>query len=421
MSQEPQYIEPVEDGRAGWHDDKNGQAKSYYRRLPSAWETFLKEEGLPIFRGVGVRDTRDLPRVDWARVGAKGTYIQVTGTENATGMFVIEVPPRSETKAQRHLYEERYVVMEGRGSVEVWKNRDTVRTAFEFGPWSLFSIPLNANFRIVNSGSTPVLAIAVNTAPRSINHFGSNAFIFENDFDFEDRWRGNLEDYWNANEELVPQPVRGRGMVKSNFLPDVANSYLPLDNNRGPGYRWVAPDQVGNRMVQGWIAEYPGGRYGKAHYHASGAVLVCLNGQGYSITWPRDEGGITPWKDGKGHLVKIQEYVPGGLISAAPGPSNWYHQHFAACATPFRVFNYTGTMPGNPESGRNRVYDQAEEGALVKQHAEITDGGNAIPYHMEDPYIRQMFEEKLKEVGASFAMPEIVYTAAGKNMNVMSD
>ena len=421
MTTTPEYIEPEGSGRAGWHKEGEGGTTSYFQRRTTAWETFQKEEGIPVFVGVGVRDSRELPRADWKRVGGKGTYIQVIGTNNVSGMFVVEVPPRGALNEQRQMYEERYIVLEGRGSTEVWKNNDTARTAFEWGPWSLFSIPLNANFRIINSSSSPALLLAVNSAPRTINGFQNMDFVFNNEFNFEDRWGGNLEDYWSPNDDVVPQPVRGRAMVKSNFLADISTSYLPLDNNRGPGFRWIAPDQVGNKMIQGWIAEYPGGRYAKAHFHASGAVLVCLNGAGYSITWPRDEGGVTPWKDGKGDLVKVQEYVPGGLISAAPGPSNWFHQHFAVSKEPFRVFNYTGTMPGNPESGRQRELDDAKEGEFVKQHADITDGGHAIPYYMEDPYVRQMFEEKLKEAGTVSTMPEEVYTEGGANIEVMSD
>lgn len=210
-------------------------------------------------------------------------------------------------------------------------------------------------------------------------------------------------------------------MVTSNMIPDIADSYLPLDNNRGPGFRWVAPNMVGNTMLQGWIAEYPSGRYAKAHAHGSGAVLVCVRGKGYSITWPRGEGGLTPWQDGKGDLVKMQEYVPGGLISAAPGPSNWFHQHFAVGKDSFRVFNYTGAMPGNPESVASQENDLAQEGDLIRQHADITDGGNAIPYHLEDPHVRREFEAKLKEEGAVSTMPPEVYSPTGAGIEVMTD
>ena len=54
MTTEPEYIEPEGMGRAGWHKEGEGegQARSYYRRLATPWETFIKSEGLPVFRGV---------------------------------------------------------------------------------------------------------------------------------------------------------------------------------------------------------------------------------------------------------------------------------------------------------------------------------------------------------------------------------
>jgi quercetin dioxygenase-like cupin family protein len=410
------YIEPTGDNKAGWkRDDGFVVAK----RFPTAWETYQKEEGIPLFTGIGHRDTRELPRGDWERVGGKGTFIQLIGTNNNTGMFVVEVPARGSLKPQKHMYEERYIVLDGRGSVEVWKNGTTTKTAFEYQQWSVFAVPVNANFRITNTSSSPALLLAVNTAPRVINMYQSKSFVFENDFNFENRFGGNLEDYWKPGEDFEPQPVRGRAMITTNLIPDAATTYLPLDNNRGPGHRWLAPNMVGNTQLQGWIAEYPSGRYAKAHNHAAGAILVCMRGRGYSITWPKDEGGITPWADGKGDLVKMQEYGPGGMISAAPGPANWFHQHFACGRDPFRVFNYTGGVPGN-EGGRG---DASEAGTEQVQGSltDIDKGGNAIPYYMEDPQIRELFQEKLKEQGAEFTMPPEVYTKEGSNIKVMTD
>jgi hypothetical protein len=179
---------------------------------------------------------------------------------------------------------------------------------------------------------------------------------------------------------------------------------------------------AGNTLLQGWIAEYPSGRYAKAHHHAAGAVLVCMRGKGYSITWPMDAGGMTPWADGKGDLVKMQEYGPGGMISAAPGPADWFHQHFAYGAEPFRVFNYTGPMPGNPAAGGGGGGgDSTQEGDLSSQHADITEGGNAVPYYMEDPHIRKYFEQRLAEEGATTTMPPEVYTKEGAHIQVMTD
>jgi mannose-6-phosphate isomerase-like protein (cupin superfamily) len=415
------YIEPVGDERAGWHKEGD-KSRSFTKRLPTAWEMFLKEENLPVFTGIGMRDSRDLPRADWPRVGGKGTYIQLLGTNNDTGMFVVEVPSRGALKPQRHLYEERYIVLDGRGSVEVWKEGSSAKSSFEYQQWSVFAIPLNANFRVTNTSSSPALLLGVNSAPKAINTYQNKPFIFENSFAFDDRMGGDLEQYWKPGEEFEPQPTRGRAMITGNLIPDASNTYLPLDNNRGPGHRWVAPNMAGNTMLQGWIAEYPSGRYAKAHHHAAGAVLVCMRGKGYSITWPMNEGGYTPWKDGKGDLVKMQEYIPGGMISAAPGPADWFHQHFAFGKDPFRVFNYTGPMPGNPAaSAGGGAGDGGGEGEMRSQHADIPDGGHALPYYMEDPHIREYFTQRLAEEGAELTMPPEVYSKEGSKITVMTD
>jgi hypothetical protein len=177
---------------------------------------------------------------------------------------------------------------------------------------------------------------------------------------------------------------------------------------------------TGNTLVQGWIAEYPSGRYAKAHAHAAGAVLVCLGGKGYSMTWPKDDAGMTPWRDNKEELVRMQDYVPGGMISAAPGPSNWFHQHFAYGQDPMRFFLITGPVPGSGGARTDR--SEEREGDVIQTSlTDVTQGGTAIPYDMEDPHIREMFEDRLKAEGAKFEMPPEVYTAAGRNITVMTD
>jgi mannose-6-phosphate isomerase-like protein (cupin superfamily) len=403
----PKYVEPTGDQKAGY---------LHYRRPASPWELFQKEEGIPVWKGIGMKNSRELPRAPFNRIGGLGTYIQLHGTNNHTGMFVWEIPGRDSSKDIKHFWEERFIVLEGRGTTEVWKNDASAKTSFEWQPWSVFSIPMNANFKVINASSSPAILLAVNTAPPMINMFQSKAFIFNNPYNFEDRFGGNLEDYWKPGEDLEVHPVQGRAMLRSNLFPDAQNCYLPLDNNRGPGYRWISPNMVGNTNLSGFIAEYPSGRYAKAHHHGSGAVLVCMRGFGYSFTWPADKGGLTPWKDGKGDLVMRQDYEEGGMISAAPTPvagETWFHEHFAVSKVPFRIFNYTGSG-GFLGGGAG-----TSEGEMVAGvGAEIGDGGHAIPYHMEDPFVRKYFQERLAESGATFTMPEEVYTPGGMTINI---
>ena len=54
----------------------------------------MEEEGIPIFRGIGVRDTRELELGDWKRTGGKGMFLALEGLEGLKGMYVLEIPPR---------------------------------------------------------------------------------------------------------------------------------------------------------------------------------------------------------------------------------------------------------------------------------------------------------------------------------------
>ena len=109
-----------------------------WKRKPTPYERFMDEEGISVIRGIGLYDVRELALSPWARLGGRGTYIQLDGTEGVWGMYVVEIPPRSELKPERHLYEEIYYVVEGRGSTEVWKESASRRQVFEWQPGSLF-------------------------------------------------------------------------------------------------------------------------------------------------------------------------------------------------------------------------------------------------------------------------------------------
>jgi hypothetical protein len=152
-----------------------------------------------------------------------------------------------------------------------------------------------------------------------------------------------------------------------------------------------------NNCFYFWIGQHENGRYSKAHAHTSAAVLICLKGKGYTYTWPEREGE-TPWKDGKADKVERIDYEPVGLVSAAPGGARWYHQHFSSGEGPLRLTAWFG--PHNP--GR-------DPGAPGEKHTDytardVTEGGTAIPYWMEDPYIRQEYQALLQQNGVEDRM-----------------
>lgn len=361
--------------------------------LDTVYEVYMKEQEIPIFRGIGCYDIRDLPRAPWKQMGGLGTLIDLDGTSGLAGMYVLELPAAEVTKPERHIYEERLIVFEGRGTLEVWVDEGAKRQVVEWQAGTLISPPLNTWHRLVNASSSPAVLLAVTNAPLMMNAFHNRSFIFENPFVFSDRYDPS-EDYFKASLDFLASPEGGRAMVSSNIFPDIFNCYLPLDNNRGPGHRHFSVRMVGNNVLRGFIAEYPSGRYSKAHAHPSQAVLVCLRGGGYSVNWPQDLG-IRPWESGFEDQVNVQFYKQGGMVSAAPGGGFWFHQHFATHAEGSRVFNYTGGV--------------RMTGSGTTPSKEISEGGTSISYVDEDPYVRQFYQDQLQKNGTDFAMPEVVY------------
>jgi hypothetical protein len=190
-------------------------------------------------------------------------------------------------------------------------------------------------------------------------------------------------------------------MRRTNIMPDIINCELPSDNRRSPGYRRVEPYMTGNKFYL-WIGQHEMGRYSKAHAHGSAAVLICLKGKGYTYTWPRALG-MHPWEDGFADQVKRQDYEPVGMVTAAPMTGDWFHQHFGVDAQEFRLTAWFGPHAPGREAGVPGEED-SDRGAI-----DVDEGGSAIPYHQEDPYLRKEFEGRLAELGRETRMKEEFY------------
>ncbi len=395
------YQEPTGDHEpAGYHR---------YRRPLTSYERFMEEEGVPIFRGMGVYDVRQLSLGPWKRLGGRGIFLQLDGCGGIRSMYVVEVPAGGVLNAERHFYDEFMYVVEGRGSTEVWREGSAKKQAFEWQAGSLFTIPINTHHRLVNATTSPALILAATNAPPIMNIFQNRNYIFDNPYEFRERY-DESEDFFKAREEVELESTKGRAQVRSNVFSDIVNVPLPLDNQRAPGYRRFHPHFQGfcpyGVGQEGFIAEYSVGRYSKGHYHAAGAVLVCLRGKGYSYNWHKDLGQ-RPWENGKGHLVKVQEYIPGGLVAAAPGGGDWFHQHFGLGKGPaLRVINFWA----GPSFDRAAAEVSNQEEEIVSNNIySVEEGGRTIYYRNEDPYIRKTYKAALEQEGVELDMPEEQY------------
>src|SRR5688572_4155974 len=81
--------------------DEQRAGTKMWKKLTSPYDRFMEEEGIPVFRGLGVRDVRELPRSDWKRLGGKGSFIQFDGTDGIHGMYVVEIPGGQALNAER--------------------------------------------------------------------------------------------------------------------------------------------------------------------------------------------------------------------------------------------------------------------------------------------------------------------------------
>ena len=70
----------------------------------TAYESWIKQEGIPVMEGYGVEDIKGVSRQPWPRTEGKGAFIQLKGMEGFTGMYVGEIPPRGALNPERHLY-----------------------------------------------------------------------------------------------------------------------------------------------------------------------------------------------------------------------------------------------------------------------------------------------------------------------------
>src|SRR5262249_36697937 len=138
-------------------------------------------------------------------------------------MFKIEIPGGKATLPQRHLYEEVVYVFEGRGSTQL-ELADGSKKSFEWGPRSLFAIPLNAKYRHFNaSGTARAILGSTTNLPIVMKMFHNEKFVFDLDFAFDDRV--GKDEYYSGEGDLhMVRP--GNNMWETNFVPDL--SVIPL-------------------------------------------------------------------------------------------------------------------------------------------------------------------------------------------------
>src|SRR3990172_6782216 len=343
---------------------------------------WVKNEGLPITEDYGV-DLFKVPTADWARYSCKGAVVHLKGRCDFSNMFLFDIAPGGSTAPMQHLYEDVSYVLEGHGSTQV-EFADGRKHTFEWGPKSLFAIPLNARHRHFNgSGRERVLLVSTTDLPLIMNIFHNEKFIFDSDFDFLER--AGKEKYYTGDGDLIT--VRpGNHMWETNFVPNLARIELKAWGDRGAGGTNIM-FVLADGSMHAHISVMPVGTYKKGHRHGPDFHVFAVTGEGYSLYWYEAERELRRF-----------DWKHGGVFAPA---DRLYHQHFNVSPEPARYLAIA--------FGSLRYPTVADKLATwMGMDVSVKQGGRQIEYEDEDPLIREIYEGELRKRGIPSRMHEVV-------------
>lgn len=348
------------------------------------YRQFRDGEGVPVHTGVAVDDVRTVAVADWERTGGRGAFVNLDGMESVCDCQVHEIPAGEALRPQRHLHEMLVLVVAGAGHTAVGEG--AARQSFEWGPGALFYVPHNTPYRLVNaSGDEPARLLAATTLPMLYTLFRTDAAIW--DVDCYDQWSHVDEgDYYSSVAELRSADDT-RTYWDANVVPDVAGfDRLAEWSLRGEGNRSVF-FPFNQTAMDAHVSEFDPGVYKKAHRHVSGANLLILSGEGYTLLW----------REGDDERQRV-DWSPYTLLTP---PTMAFHQHFNTSAEPARYV----VLHGPQQRLGLQLYRSSVGGDPLPIHQ--------IEYHEEDPGIREAFEAELAGRGVESRMGDERYEPPG--------
>jgi len=120
----------------------------------TTYEHFLAKEGMPAVRGFHIEDINAVELYPWARMGGRGVYLNLDGSEGVNDCYIAEIAAGKALEPQRHMFEELIYVVSGHGATTVWQDGGK-KQSFEWGEGALFSPPLNVWYQHFNGAGVP--------------------------------------------------------------------------------------------------------------------------------------------------------------------------------------------------------------------------------------------------------------------------
>lgn len=340
---------------------------------------WLRNENVPVIEDYGV-DLLAAETKPWPRFDADGAVVHLKGRGEFNTMFLLDLRPGSATPPLRHMYEEIVFVIEGRGSTAV-ETSDGRTHRFEWGPKSLFCIPLNAKHRIFNGSGRERARLALcNCFPLVKNLYHSDEFIFNCPVGFPER--EGPSKHFEGEGDLVSTDQRFVHWV-TNFVPDVGTfSEMPLFESRGAASSTIN-FHLGDGVMKAHLSAMPVGTYKKAHRHGPDFFIFNITGSGYTLMW----------RQGDPDFVRVDWRY--GMLFAPP--DMMFHQHFNTSHEPAR---YLAVALGNMKYPFLALRKQQLLGVDVN----VGQGGGQIEYEDQDPRIHPLYLRELEKNGVASRM-----------------
>jgi hypothetical protein len=354
------------------------------RRTP--YERWVEDElKLDLHHGYAFGPLGKLPVKPWPERGFNAAVLDLIGCESTTGLIVGEIPPGKSTEPVKQIFDENIYIVSGTGSCTIEIGGET--TSFEWGPRSMFAIPLNCRYRLHNgSGREPVRFFSSNMLPITYNLFRDTNFIFNTPYEF-----GRVKSEKEALEAVLYKPDTSHEHTAVNlydtlFVPDVLGVPRSTFKERGEGVSCVYFEMAGS-VISAHVAEIPGHKFFRPHRHGPAAFVFTLGGPGYSLMW-REDGD------------KIERFDwPEDDIGVIVPPNMWWHGHFATGDNVLTL----AIKPRSRFVPLNHLYD--------KSHKNVKEGGTVRRYQDFDESLRrwiwETFVEECKKHGKVPVEPEL--------------
>lgn len=288
------------------------------------YREWTKTSKTPMVEGYSILDAKTQEVHPWPEIGGRGVYLNFSGNVHMDGL-IMEIPSGKALLQTRKFYEQLVVCIAGRGTTTIGNGS---ANKVEWGEGSLFSIPMNVLHQHKNTDSQhPARLLAITTFPLNLNLFGSMGLISDSNFSFADRYDGS-PGYYDKTERVEKR------WDKTNFVKDIRTSAVVEWDERGEGNASMFWEMAGNTVLEPHMSDFPVGSYKLGHRHPYEAIILTLNGRGFTLF-------------GKDHLKGSDaielEWKEGSVVSP---PYYWFHQHFNTGDTRARYFAVTeGDFP----------------------------------------------------------------------------